>query len=64
VNITGGAIADFHLMEQKLNPLSWQETSNEPGPRWMGHFLYLVAGRVSTAERVQGCGRFRKPWLT
>jgi len=55
VNVTGGAIADFHLAEQKLNPLSWQETSNAPGPRWMGHFLCLDRwGPPSEAEQRHG----------
>ncbi|PYV84614.1 MAG: hypothetical protein DMG05_24290 [Acidobacteria bacterium] len=55
VNTAGGAIADFHLMEQQLNPLSWQETSNAPGPRWMGHFLCLDRwGPPSEAEQHNG----------
>src|SRR5262245_32051904 len=55
VNISGGAIASFHLLEQKLNPRSWQETSNSSGPRWMGHFLCLDRwGPPSEAEERNG----------
>ena len=55
VNISGGAIANFHLVEQKLNPLSWQEASNAAGPRWMGHFLCLDRwGPPSEAEQSNG----------
>lgn len=45
VNSAGGSIADFHLVNQNLNPLSWREASDAPGPHWMGHFLCLVAGQ-------------------
>ncbi len=51
----GGAIADFHLMEEKLNPLSWRATSDAPGPRWAGHFLCLDRwGPPSEAEQRNG----------
>lgn len=39
VNIDGGAIADFHLEERPLNPLSWREEGDVTGTLWMGHFV-------------------------
>src|SRR5262249_37406286 len=55
VNISGGGIADFHLVQQQLNPVSWQETSVATGPRWMGHFLCLDRwGDPSEAEKRNG----------
>jgi hypothetical protein len=55
VNILGGAIADFHLLEQDLNPLSWRESSDGPGSRWVGHFLCLDRwGPPSEAEQRNG----------
>ena len=41
VDIGGGAIADFHLREAPLNPLSWREEGEPTAPRWMGHFVCL-----------------------
>jgi len=41
VEIDGGAISDFHLVDKNLNPLSWREASSAPGPHWRGHFLCL-----------------------
>ena len=55
VNIVGGAIADFHLAQQNLNPLSWRESNNAPGPHWTGHFLCLDRwGPPSEAEQRNG----------
>lgn len=55
VEIGGGAISDFHLVEQKLNPLSWRESSSAPGPHWAGHFLCLDRwGPPSEAEGHNG----------
>ena len=55
VEIDGGAISDFHLVERNLNPLSWREASSAPGPHWKGHFLCLDRwGSPSDAERDNG----------
>jgi len=55
VEIGGGAISDFHLVEQKLNPLSWREPGSAPGLRWSGHFLCLDRwGPPSEAEERNG----------
>ena len=55
VEIDGGAISAFHLVEMNLNPLSWREASSAPGPHWRGHFLCLDRwGSPSDAERHNG----------
>ena len=55
VEIDGGAISDFHLVDKNLNPLSWREASSAPGPHWRGHFLCLDRwGSPSDAERHNG----------
>jgi hypothetical protein len=55
VEVDGGAISDFHLVEKNLNPLSWREASSTPGPRWKGHFLCLDRwGPPSEAEQHNG----------
>jgi hypothetical protein len=55
VEIDGGAISNFHLVEKNLNPLSWREASSTPGPQWKGHFLCLDRwGSPSDAEGHNG----------
>ncbi len=65
VDLGGGSIADFHLSEQPLNPLSWDSWSFStdpsaappPDPRSMGHFLCLDRwGPASDAEIKNGMG--------
>jgi len=55
INQGGGAIVDFHLKDQGLNPLTWQEKTEKPGIRWRGHFLCLDRwGAPSAAEERNG----------
>src|SRR5688572_20597036 len=55
VEIDGGAISDFRLVDKDLNPLSWREASSAPGPHWKGHFLCLDRwGSPSDAEGHNG----------
>jgi len=55
VEIDGGAISDFRLVDKDLNPLSWREASSAPGPHWKGHFLCLDRwGSPSDAEGRNG----------
>ena len=55
INAGGGAIADFHLKDQGLNPLSWEEKTERPGIRAHGHFLCLDRwGAPSAAEERNG----------
>lgn len=66
VDLGGGSIADFHLSDQPLNPLSWDSWSFSPKPdstpspdstRSMGHFLCLDRwGPASDAEIKNGMG--------
>lgn len=65
VDLGGGSIADFHLSDQPLNPLSWDSWSFSPtpdsipppDPRSMGHFLCLDRwGPASAAEIKNGMG--------
>lgn len=65
VDLGGGSIADFHLNDQPLNPLSWdswsfsKDPSAPPPPdaRSMGHFLCLDRwGPASEAEIKNGMG--------
>ncbi len=57
IALGGGAIVDFHFKDQKLNPLTWEETVEKPSPypRWRGHFLCLDRwGTPSKAEQQNG----------
>lgn len=65
VDLGGGSIADFHLSDQPLNPLSWDSWSFSADPsappppdaRSMGHFLCLDRwGPASEAETKNGMG--------
>jgi hypothetical protein len=65
VDLGGGSIADFHLNDQPLNPLSWDSWSFSADPgappppdaRSMGHFLCLDRwGPASEAETANGMG--------
>lgn len=40
VDVAGGSIVDFHLNDQKLNPLTWNyPEKGDTKPRFMGHFI-------------------------
>ena len=40
VDLGGGSIIDFHLIDQRLNPLTWNHPEEETlEPRGMGHFV-------------------------
>ena len=56
VAVNGGAIADFHLGDDGLNPLSWKEEGETAqDPPWRGHFLCLDRwGEPSAAEAENG----------
>ena len=65
IDLGGGSIADFHLKEHKLNPISWDSWSFSENPddkppmepRSMGHFLCLDRwGPASEAEIANGMG--------
>ena len=65
IDLGGGSIADFHLLEHGLNPLQWDSWSFDttpdeapsPEPRSMGHFLCLDRwGPASEAEKANGMG--------
>ncbi len=55
VDLLGGSIADFHLQDQGVNPLSWGREEAGAGPQSMGHFLCLDRwASVSEAEAENG----------
>jgi len=55
VDIAGGSIVDFHLLDGGLNPLQWEEKGGATVPRPMGHFLCLDRwGAPSDAEKANG----------
>ena len=63
VDLGGGSISDFHLLDHGLNPLDWDswyfrnpgEGDPPPGPRPMGHFICLDRwGSTSAAEEAHG----------
>ena len=56
VDLSGGAIGDFHLRDQKLNPLQWgAPAEGDKSVRGFGHFLCLDRwGPPSTAEGAKG----------
>ncbi len=55
VDLLGGSIADFHLRDQGVNPLSWGRERAGEGPQSMGHFLCLDRwASVSEAEAENG----------
>jgi hypothetical protein len=59
VDLKGGSIADFHLVDHQLNPLSWDSADfgDTSAIRSMGHFLCLDRwGPASEAERANGMG--------
>ncbi len=54
IDISGGSIADFHLADLPLNPLTW-DAEGKDIPRAMGHFLCLDRwGQPSAAEERNG----------
>jgi hypothetical protein len=59
IDLGGGAIVDFHLTENDVNPLSWNHPVNADGkPRAMGHFICFDRwGPASAAETKKGM-----PW--
>jgi len=55
IELAGGAISDFHLAGQDLNPLRWELGSDKLTPRLKGHFLCLDRwGAPSEAELKNG----------
>ena len=56
IAVDGGAIADFHLGDDGLNPLGWTEEGEAAqSPPWRGHFLCLDRwGEPSAAEAANG----------
>lgn len=63
VDLGGGSISDFHLLDHGLNPLDWDswyfrnpgEGDPPPGPRPMGHFICLDRwGSTSATEEAHG----------
>src|SRR5262245_31000097 len=55
IELAGGAISDFHLADQDLNPLRWELGSDKLTPRLKGHFLCLDRwGAPSEAELKNG----------
>ena len=55
VDIAGGSIVDFHLLDGGLNPLQWEEKGGATVPRPMGHFLCLDRwGAPSDSEKANG----------
>ena len=56
IAVDGGAIADFHLGDDGLNPLGWKEEGEAAqSPPWRGHFLCLDRwGEPSAAEAANG----------
>ena len=55
VDLLGGSIADFHLRDQSVNPLSWGREGAGEEPSAMGHFLCLDRwASVSEAEAENG----------
>jgi hypothetical protein len=55
VNLGGGSISDFHLVDSPLNPLTWAANGDPKSPRLMGHFLCLDRwGQPSEAEQRNG----------
>src|SRR2546425_8367853 len=55
IELAGGAISDFHLAGQDLNPLRWELNSDKLTPRLKGHFLCLDRwGAPSEAELQNG----------
>jgi hypothetical protein len=55
MDLGGGSISDFHLTDQKLNPLTWDSGGENADLRPMGHFLCLDRwGAPSEAEQRNG----------
>ncbi|HUS08693.1 MAG TPA: hypothetical protein VMZ52_20480 [Bryobacteraceae bacterium] len=55
LDLGGGSLVDFHLLDHGLNPLVWGEKSSDPKPREMGHFICLDRwGPPSAAEQKNG----------
>jgi hypothetical protein len=55
VDLAGGSLVDFHLQDQMLSPLAWEEPGAPTAPRPMGHFLCLDRwGAPSDAEKRNG----------
>ncbi|MFC1542217.1 hypothetical protein ACFL50_07200, partial [Candidatus Latescibacterota bacterium] len=59
IDLGGGAMVDFHLKGQNLNPLSWNHPEKgDTAPREMGHFICLDRwGAGSKSEIANGM-----PW--
>ena len=55
IDLGGGSISDFHLVDRPLNPLTWDSARSSANPRPMGHFLCLDRwGAPSKAEQANG----------
>jgi hypothetical protein len=55
IDLLGGSFVDFHLIDQKLNPLVWNNAGDSHEPRQMSHFLCLDRwGYPSPAEAANG----------
>jgi hypothetical protein len=56
VDMAGGSIADFHLNDQKLNPLTWNyPEKGDSKPRTIGHFVCFDRwGQPSAQEGKNG----------
>jgi len=56
VDLAGGSIVDFHLLEQGLNPLTWNyPEKGDLEPRTIGHFICFDRwGQPSRAEGKNG----------
>ena len=56
VDVAGGAIVDFHLIDQGLNPLTWNyPEKGDLSPRHMGHIIcFDRLGRPSKKEADNG----------
>ncbi len=61
LDLFGGAITDFHLLENKINPLSFKFTqaqmpeNNRAGAPYQGHFICLGRwGEPSVGEKMAG----------
>jgi hypothetical protein len=52
VDLGGGSIVDFELLDQKLNPLVWGDTKPTPEPRAMAQFLCLDRWGPPTAAEL------------
>jgi hypothetical protein len=55
VDLAGGSIGEFRLLQKDVNPLTWAAPVNETSARPFGHFLCLDRwGPASASEAAQG----------